>query len=80
MKRRRDLSELPPGSLVSVWAEEGYVEAAHWAEERIGLMVDGGVRAELAEREGPLLARRWWRGLSEAERRAGWVAPRRPGG
>lgn len=78
--RRRDLAELPPGSLPSVWRDEGYVEAAHWCEERIGLMVDGGVSVDIAEREAPLLARLWWRSLTEAERRAGWTSPRRPGG
>ena len=78
--RQQSLAELPPGRLASVWRDEGYIEAAYWCEERIGIMTDGGVPVDVAEREAPLLTRQWWRSLSEAERRAGWSPPRRPGG
>jgi hypothetical protein len=65
----RPENALPPGNLASVWAEEGYAEAAHRLEERIGLMVDGGVAVDVAEREAPPMVRAWWRGLTPEQRR-----------
>jgi hypothetical protein len=65
----RPENALPPGNSASVWAEEGYAEAAHRLEERIGLMVDGGVAVDVAEREAPPMVRAWWRGLTQEQRR-----------
>lgn len=69
VRNGRPENALPPGNSASVWAEEGYAEAAHRLEERIGLMVDGGVAVDVAEREAPPMVRAWWRGLTAAERR-----------
>lgn len=65
----RPENAIPPGNSASVWAEEGYAEAAHRLEERIGLMVDGGVAVDVAEREAPPMVRAWWRAMTPAERR-----------
>lgn len=62
--------ELPPGTLASVWRDEGYVEAAYMLDERIGMMTDGGaMTVEEAQREAHVHVRAWWRRLTPAERR-----------
>ena len=71
MRSGRPETALPPGNLASVWAEEGYAEAAYRLVERIGLKcpVVGAPEEAAALREAEVETRAWWRGLSAAERR-----------